>query len=454
MTEIFPFIGTRFNSQLIGTLDKVVCPPYDVINSELQQQLYDVHENNAVRLEMPMDVVDDDDFSNKFTKATNTFGTWRSDGVLIEDERPTFYVCEQEYFDSKGEKKSRLGFFAKVRLNESGKNTTKMYQSTTESSLKDRYRLLNALKANVSPIWAAYNDDDGTVESALNKRPQEKPWEEIQDADDCSHRLWVVQKKEFILSLIDLFKEKDLFLLDGHHRYRSAMEYRDSMREQTGKKDGRQPFDYVMMYLAPFSDDLSFQQFHRGFSKAFVAEFTMQDVIEELEDYFEIQRSKIDLKQLAENQGSAIVNDLTISHEDRPGFVILTATGGLLKLNLRGDVDANELVYDDMDDNVRSADSTILHNYVVNQVMVGNPEYELPEDDCWYFSDPDELVRKIADKKILMGVFLKPLDQNRIRGTFGLDSLLPAKTVSVLPKPITGLVMRNLQSDQKKNKKP
>lgn len=452
MTEIFPFIGTRFNSQLISNFDKVFCPPCDEMTQEERQKFHDSHENNVVRLEMPLETSEDDAFSNKFTRATNILGTWRSDGILIEDERPTFYVYEQEYTNDVGEKKSRLGFFAKVRLNDSEHKSTHLFQAAGDSALKERYQLLSSLKSNCSPIWAVYDDENGKIAEVLNCRPQEKPWEEIRDDHGNAHRLWIVQKKELLLSLMEEFKSKELYVLDGHHRYQSALEYRDHMREQTGKKDGRQPFDYTLFYLTPDSDDYTFKQYHRGFSKAFVSEFNMDEVIEELEDFFDISKKKLDLTD-SHSAAGLILTEISQQNNNNSRFGILMPTGIFYTVTLRDDIDTGELIYDDMDEIVRNADCTILHNYIVNQVMIGNPEYELPDDDCWYFSDPVNLIEKIKTKKVHMGVIMRSISREDMRGVFHSASVLPVKTAYVNPRPLTGLVVRNLQSDQKKTRK-
>src|SRR4051812_3318480 len=116
MADILPFMGTRFNSQLIGNLSKVLSPPYDVISPELQEDLYQRHPNNVVRLELAKDDSSDDNFSNRYTRAANAFRTWRSDGILIEDENPAIYLYEQEFKLPKGEVKKRRGFFSLVKL--------------------------------------------------------------------------------------------------------------------------------------------------------------------------------------------------------------------------------------------------------------------------------------------------------------------------------------------------
>jgi len=107
MADILPFIGMRYNSQLIGNLNKVVAPPYDIISTELQKELHDRHPNNVVRLEKSRDEgdggeEDDNSFSNRYTRAANTLGTWRSDGIMIEDDRPSIYLYEQEWKGADG----------------------------------------------------------------------------------------------------------------------------------------------------------------------------------------------------------------------------------------------------------------------------------------------------------------------------------------------------------------
>ena len=111
MADILPFIGIRYNSQLIGNLSKVIAPPYDVISPEMQDDLYARHEFNVVRLELAKEEPADDGFSNKYSRAACTLKTWRSDGILIEDEVPSVYLYEQEFKLPGGEVKKTARVF-------------------------------------------------------------------------------------------------------------------------------------------------------------------------------------------------------------------------------------------------------------------------------------------------------------------------------------------------------
>src|SRR5262249_19529019 len=141
-------------------------------------------------------------------------------------------------------------------------------------------------------------DPEKTILDLLNKRMTEKAWEEVTDDDGVVHRLWVIHKKEFIMPLREAMKDRKLFIADGHSRYETAVNFRNQMRRETGKKDGKQPFDFMMMYLTNVEQDgLVILPTHRLFSRNFVSENVTPDSLDELRENFDMQESKVNLSE-------------------------------------------------------------------------------------------------------------------------------------------------------------
>ncbi|MGI8908303.1 MAG: DUF1015 domain-containing protein [Candidatus Sumerlaeaceae bacterium] len=451
MAEILPFIGMRYNSQLIGNLSKVLAPPYDIISPELQDELHQRHPNNVVRMELGRDERDDDGFSNKYTRAANTLGTWRSDGILIEDERPSFYLYEQQFKTADGQVKKRRGFFALVKLEDYKSGAIRAHETTMSGPKVDRLKLLRATHANFSPVFVLYNDPNEEVLKLLSQRMSEKPWEEVVDDDTVTHRLWVVQKKDFLIELRELLKSRQLFIADGHHRYETALKYRDEMREETGKKDGKQPFDYMMMFLTSAEQDgLVILPTHRALTRSFLNQVDMREAVEELKENFDLAKDKVDLEK-PEAEAKRLLDKLQTAGKKSHSFAMVLGDGTVFFVTLKKGVNPTEMIdEEDIDDRVKNIDVAILHYYIINYVMAGNPEFELDDDECYYIRDAMRVLELLKQKKAALGFLLNASPLEEVMRIVSAGIRMPHKSTYFHPKIITGLVIRNMECEQKK----
>ncbi|MBX7247036.1 MAG: DUF1015 domain-containing protein [Candidatus Sumerlaeaceae bacterium] len=454
MADILPFIGTRYNSQLIGNLGKVLAPPYDVISPEFQEELYQRHANNVVRLELSKEEAGDDAFSNKYSRAANTLKTWRSDGILIEDEKPSIYLYEQEFKLPDGTVKQRRGFYALVKLEDYGSGNIRAHEQTFDGPKSDRLKLMRATRANLSPIFVIYNDEQQEVANLISEKMKEKPWEEVVDDDKTIHRLWVVQKKEMIMGLRELMQKRQLFIADGHHRYETAINFRNEMREETGKKDGKQPFDYMMMYMTCAEQDgMVIMPTHRVLTRQIMAEVDMADALSELKEHFDIKDEKIDFSK-RETSARKLLDKVEELGKTGPAFAFVYPNGKVQYLKLKKKTDPVDLIEDDdLHDAVKRLDVSILHHYIINQVFVGNPEFELEDDECFYVRDVGRCFDLLAAKKGTLAIIMNATPMEQVIEIVSEGIKMPHKSTYFHPKIITGLVVRNMDSEFAKQAK-
>ncbi|HZK17967.1 MAG TPA: DUF1015 family protein, partial [Clostridia bacterium] len=117
MAVIAPFRGIRFSKEKVKDLAEVVTPPYDVIDASAQDNYYEKHPNNIIRLEYGKIYPDDNEENNRYKRAAADFQAWLTDSVLVREDKPAFYFYEQIYtVDS--EKKTRSGLICLLRLEE------------------------------------------------------------------------------------------------------------------------------------------------------------------------------------------------------------------------------------------------------------------------------------------------------------------------------------------------
>ncbi len=456
MAEILPFRGTRYNNQLITDLSQVISPPYDVISKEMQAALYERHPHNVVRLILTRDE-SDDNFSDKYTRAANYLKTWRSEGILIDDHQPALYLYEQEFKLPSGETKRRRGFFALVKLRDYTEGGIRAHEHTFAGPKADRFRLLQATQANLSPIFLIYNDSEQEVAQLVNSRMDEsKPWAVARDDEGVVHRLWVVSKKDFINKVRELMLPKDLFIADGHHRYETALAYREMMREKTGLRDGKQPFDYTMVYLTPAEQDgLVILPTHRALSRSLMKEVDLKEALEELREAFDITPDKIDLAK-SDSCAKKITQKIEQLGKTGTAMALIDASGKVYYLHLKEDACPEILIDDDrMPAAVKKLDVSILHHYIINRVFIGNPEFELEEDECFYVRDVSKVFEMLRNRQAAVAFILNPTPMSQVLEIVAAGIKMPHKSTYFHPKLADGLVMRDmsLECSSKKSQK-
>jgi uncharacterized protein (DUF1015 family) len=259
MATIIPFQGTRYDPTVVGDVKQVVAPPYDIIDADGQKALHDRHPDNIIRLELGLDQPGDNPTHNRYTRAASTLRDWLKTGALKRDAQPTLYYHTIEYtspYATAGSPTKTLkGVLATVKLEALDSGHIYPHENTRSAAKTDRLNLLEACKANFSPIWSLYSDPQGTVIGLLEEAVKGKP-ATIDFRDDVKFRqqLWAVADPAVLKHVIDALHSKPLFIADGHHRYETALNYQKLRREQAGSSAGQHAYDSVLMLLTALEE--------------------------------------------------------------------------------------------------------------------------------------------------------------------------------------------------------
>lgn len=249
MPQVTLFRALRYDPEAVGDLAKVVAPPYDVISDDLQRRLLERHPANVVRLDLPPRVPGEDP-DDRYRQAARSLATWRSAGFLLRDPRPALYAYEQSYrIPRSAIDRIQRGFFCRLRLEPFGPGGGILPHERTMSGPKeDRYRLLRATAANTSPVVALYEDPGGRSETLLEAVAEGRPLVDLADDDGVRHRLWSIvddgppradglgagpelgRAAGVGAELAQLAGGGPITIADGHHRYETALRYRDERR--------------------------------------------------------------------------------------------------------------------------------------------------------------------------------------------------------------------------------
>jgi uncharacterized protein (DUF1015 family) len=240
VAEIEPLRALHYDLDKTGGLQQVLAPPYDVIDAEQRAELEARSPYNVVRIDLP---VGDDPYA----EAARILSQWREQGVVVQDDEPALWALEQDYTGPDGQRRTRRGFLARVRVEDYGPGRIRPHERTHPGPKEDRLKLTRATKANLSPIFSLFSDPQGTAWSALESHRTPEPWDQATDDDGTVNRLWRVEAPEAIDAVKRTLNDAELLIADGHHRYETARVY----AEEIG---GEGPQRYVLMCLVALED--------------------------------------------------------------------------------------------------------------------------------------------------------------------------------------------------------
>lgn len=249
MAEIQPFRAVRYNPEIAGDVSLHICPPFDVITPQLQQELYDRSPFNIVRLELARRGLSVDPYE----QAAETRQAWTESGALKHEEEPSIYVTEEE-FEYQGQKLFRRGFVAAVRLEDYDQEVVLPHEGTRSEWVADRVNLMAAAQSNYSPLLVIYRDDlRSSVGNLIRAIAGGEPTAIFTPPDMPQLRLWRVSDPGTIATLQAAIADSEVFIADGHHRYEAALRYRSGVRAE--REVGHdESINFRMMLMVSFDE--------------------------------------------------------------------------------------------------------------------------------------------------------------------------------------------------------
>lgn len=423
MAEIKSFRGMRYTKKA-GDMSSLVCPPYDVISEEERREYLRCNEYNIIRLELPKEGED------PYETAGETLNEWLCDGILATDDKERLYVYEEE-FEDKGCRLSFKGIITLVKLEEFSKGIILPHEETLPKAKADRFNLMMATGCNFSQIYSLYIDEKNTTQSYIEKISSGVPEVCITDASGVIHRLWSTADKDIISAVMSDFSERRLYIADGHHRYETAINYRNTLRELGKSKQGDNA-DYVMMTLVDLnSPGLVVYPTHRVIHDA--DNFSARDIREKSAEYFNIESDLPKQKALS-------LLDKAYSN-GKKAFIFYS--GGRFDLFTLKDFDRACNENKDICREVMQLDVSVLHRLVLENVMKIDAARIADQTNIIYTRDIDEAVA-LADKGADCAFIMNPTRISQIRDVANIGKKMPQKSTYFYPKLITGLVMNKI----------
>jgi uncharacterized protein (DUF1015 family) len=252
MAEVRGVRGVRYDPARVGDVGQVIAPPYDVVSPAEQAALAARHPANIIRVELPPSEPGEPPLA-RYARAAATLRGWLADGTLRAEARPAVYVHDHT-FSHGGRRLTRRGLFAGVRLAPWSAGQVLPHEHTLPTPKADRLNLYRATRAQVSPIFALYEDPGGEIASVLQWTATARPAVETTDPSGDEHRLWVLSEPALLDELADLFAGRPLFIADGHHRYETGLAYRDERLAADPAAGPDAPFRFALLCLSDVAD--------------------------------------------------------------------------------------------------------------------------------------------------------------------------------------------------------
>lgn len=424
MAEVKAFKALRFTSKA-GDISKNVCPPYDIISEEERLGYIKESENNIIRLEKPVG-------EDAYAKAKELYLEWRDKGIIDNDEKEGFYVYEEE-FDSYGKRYKIKGLFARVRLEEFEKGVVLPHEETLSKAKQDRFDLMCATNCNFSPIYCMYTDEKREISSLVDVMSKDKPEIEFTARDGVVQRIWKSEDTSLNAKVEELFREKQLFIADGHHRYETGLRFRNKLIEDGVIKDKNDAGNFIMMFLIDIENSgLVVYPTHRMVTE--LDSFDKEKALCGMKEYF-------DVTEILESE----IDEKLEEFVDKKANVMATSDGKFYLSVMKKDAEKKLSEMNCGKSNAyKGLDVTVLHSLILENILGIDKENMAKQINLKYTRDKDEAIDAVKTGKANCSFIINATKVSEIKEVALAGEKMPQKSTYFYPKLITGLVMNTL----------
>ena len=424
MADIKPFKAIRYTKKA-SDLENLITPPYDKIDSAQQKEYYAKSPYNYCRLILPME-------ANKYENAQQRIQKWISDGVLAKDDAPAVFVYRHE-FKLSGKTCIRTGLIAALRLYAYSEKKVFPHEVTHGAPKVDRLKMLRTVQKNLEPVFLIFSDPQSQVTNFFAETTKTPPIMEVEDAFKVKHVVWRVTDPQKIRLVQKALDDKALVITDGHHRYESALAYRDERCAQEAWTEDS-AFNFHMGYMVPIQDEgLVVLPTHRLLKKVGLTSDTWQ----KLQQFFAISETVPTVKA---------VEDFLESHKKEHAFCIYDGAKayGLL---LKDEKAVSELVNNGNSQKTQVLDVMILRDVIFKTIMKTG-ELKIDED-ILYVDSTRNALEKVDGGEAKLAFLVNCIDPETVWQIAQKRERLPEKSTDFYPKPVSGLMMMDISPKEK-----
>jgi uncharacterized protein (DUF1015 family) len=430
MARVRTFAGIRYAGPDTD-LTPLTAPPYDVIDDAQRAELLAGSNHNVVALELPDGPLDPSAPGNRYETGARTWREWREQGVLAQDAQPLLYVLEQR-FELAGCEVRRRAFIVEVGLEPFEAGVVLPHERTLPKALGDRYEMIKATAANFSQVFGLFDDPDCTTSELFDAVVAGQPVARATDADGVESVLWASADPAHARRLSDLLADGRIFIADGHHRYTTALAYRDLRRAEGGASAPVDAaFDYVMMALVNMDDpQLSVLPYHR------VAD---ADGPFDSDAFYRGLEAAFDVTDLAPSHTAT-----ALDWQPRTAFLVKTAGDDHPRLAvLKPEIDPVRAIDAPRSNAWKSLDVAVLQELVLKPLLGIHPDAPETLDRISFTKDADAAFAATGEHDVAF--VLRPTRLGQLREVSLGAETMPQKSTYFYPKLLSGLVFRSAE---------
>jgi uncharacterized protein (DUF1015 family) len=424
MVEIRPFKAVRYTEKA-GSYENLITQPYDKIDSDMQRKYHEKSLYNYCRLTLPME-------ENRYETAKQRIREWMNEGILKKDKDPAIFVYKQ-VFELFGKTYTRTGFIAALRLHPYAENKVLPHEITHKGPKIDRLNMLQATQKNLETGFLLYPDPEKITINLFARVTKTDPLIDVKDSLNVRNLIWKLTDPEKIKLVQEAVGDKQFVIADGHHRYETAIAYRDERRKQEGWTEDS-AFNFRMSYMVPIQDEgLIVLPTHRLLKKIELTDDTLQ----KFKKFFTV--SKID-------SNAEALRSFLESQKTKHAFCIYDGkrSYGLL---LESEKTVSQFMDVAWSDEYRSLDVTILRDVILRGIMKTG-ELKIDEE-ILYVRWIKNALEKVDKGEAKLAFLVNPTTPEMVLKIAQNNERMPEKTTDFYPKMVSGFTMMDLSSGEK-----
>lgn len=443
MAEIVPFRGLLYNPEKIDDFSDVIAPPYDVISPREQEQFYRRHPYNVIRLILGKEKQSDTRRDNRYTRAANFLKTWMKEKILVRDPLPALYLSSVD-FHIEDQPITRFGLVALVRVEPFEKGIILPHEKTFSKVKSERLELIKACHANFSPIFSLYSDHNGILNAITQSTVRRAPDLRMYDSHGFLQQIWKITDESIHQSVLETMAPKTIFIADGHHRYETALNYRNWVASNTPGFSENHPANFILMSLSSMEDPgLVILPAHRILRE--VDPETLAAFEKRADPYFEItpfsfQPHEMDTVRdrfITQLHSKKERNCIGMFMKNRDAFILLTLKPGVM----------DDLFSNEIPESLRNLDVTVLTRLIFMEIL-GFDQTRLDNEKLiTYSSKEKEALEIVRSENYDVTFILNPTKMEQVRQVAHEGLIMPRKSTYFYPKVISGHILRDMKQN-------
>jgi uncharacterized protein (DUF1015 family) len=448
LADTRPFRGLRYRQDLIRDIAAVFAPPYDVIGEAERRALLARSPYNVVRLDLGDQPVDTPADQRDYRFSAALLAQWREAGILAYDSRPAIYVYEQTYQapPPRNDFVRRRGIIMAVKLETLGEGSILPHEGTLREPKVDRLRLLSQTQCAFSQVFAIYEDAEKTIEEQVRPAMKQPVWA-FTDEHGIGHRFWIVDDPVAIEAARIALRDRAIIIADGHHRYETALAYREQMHARYPNLNPA-PWDYITMYLCnTVHRSLTILPAHRLIRQ--VPHKVLDDFERKAADIFDLHC--VSIRQTPEGRERA-VNQLLELMARKPDETVFGAYWGrsyALAMRLRDKPKALALYGAHLSPVQQDLGVALLHCVVIRGLLAENQDLAAASGrgNVYFQRDPVQCFAEVDEGQAAIALLCNPTRVEDVMRVAAAGERMPQKGTYFWPKPLAGIVFHDLRPE-------